>query len=299
MELREIRSFVVLSDLRNITRAAEVLHLSPAAVHKQIKMLEQELGARLYEKAGRRLRLTQAGETLLPYARNLLAQYRETVAAFEEWKEMKRGVLRLGSGAGISVIVLPRLLSTFRAGYPEIEVTVDTGSTASLVRALDEAALDAAMFVAPEVMDAAGPNIVASWPYRIVAVASRDFGGGEDVLTDPRGHPFVLFKEGSQIERAIDAYFLRVGLRPRVVIRFDHAEAIKSMVRIGVGIGMLPRWSVNAELASGELVEVKMDDAAPLTSRIVLAVRRAGILPPAVQGLVEIARQSTDLLDRD
>lgn len=299
MELREIRSFVILSDLRNITRAAEALHLSPAAVHKQIKMLEQELGARLYEKAGRKLRLTQAGETLLPYARNLLTQYRETVAAFEEWKEMKRGVLLLGSGAGISVIVLPRLLSTFRAGYPEIEVTVDTGSTASLVHALDEAALDAAMFVASDAMDAQGPNIVASWPYRIIAVASRDFVGGAGALDDPGGQPFVLFKEGSQIERAIDAYFLRVGIRPRVVMRFDHAEAIKSMVRIGVGIGMLPQWSVRAELASGELVEVKIGDAAPLTSRIVLAVRRAGILPPAVQGLVEIARQSRDLLDRD
>ena len=190
-------------------------------------------------------------------------------------------------------------MSTFRAGYPEIEVTVDTGSTASLVHALDEAALDAAMFVASDAMDALGPNIVASWPYRIVAVASRDFGGREGVRNDPGGQPFVLFKEGSQIERAIDAYFLRLGIRPRVVMRFDHAEAIKSMVRIGVGIGMLPQWSVSAELASGELVEVKIGDAAPLTSRIVLAVRRAGILPPAVQGLVEIARQSKDLLDRD
>lgn len=299
MELREIRSFVVLSDLQNITRAAEVLHLSPAAVHKQIKMLEQELGARLYEKAGRRLRLTQAGETLLPFARDLMARYRETVSAFEEWKEAKRGVLRLGSGAGISVIVLPRLLSTFRSSYPDIEVTVDTGSTASLIHALGEAALDAAMFVAPDVMDASGPDIVAAWSYRIVAVAAREFGGGEWTAGDLQGQPFVLFKEGSQIERAIDAHFLRLGVRPRVVMRFDHAEAIKSMVRIGVGIGMLPRWSVSAELASGELVEVKVADAAPLKSRIVLAVRRGGILPPAVRGLIEIARQKEDLLDRD
>ncbi len=298
MEFREIRSFVVLSDLRNITRAAETLHLSPAAVHKQIKMLEEELGARLYEKAGRKLRLTQAGETLLPLARELMVRYRETLAAFEEWKEMKRGVLRLGSGAGISVIVLPRLLSTFRASYPEIEVTVDTGSTAHLIHGLGEATLDAAMFVAPEVMDAAGPDIVAEWSYRIIAVAARDFGGGDLPAGDPSGQPFVLFKEGSQIERAIDAHFLRLGIRPRVVMRFDHAEAIKSMVRIGVGIGMLPRWSVSAELASGELVEVKIAGAAPLTSRIVLAVRRAGILPPAVRGLAEIARQSGDLLDR-
>lgn len=299
MELRKIRSFVILSELRNITRAAEALHLSPAAVHKQIKMLEQELGARLYEKAGRKLRLTQAGETLLPFARDLLVRYRETLGAFEEWKEMKRGVLRLGSGAGISVIVLPRLLSTFRARYPELEVTVDTGSTASLIHALSEATLDAAMFVAPDVMDAAGPEIVAAWSHKIVAVASRDFGGGEWPAGDMSGQPFVLFKEGSQIERAIDAHFLRVGIRPRVVMRFDHAEAIKSMVRIGVGIGMLPKWSVGAELASGELVELKIADAAPLTSRIVLAVRRAGILPPAVRGLTEIARQSRDLLDRD
>ncbi|MCZ2153797.1 MAG: LysR family transcriptional regulator [Bryobacterales bacterium] len=299
MEFREIRSFVVLSDLRNITRAAETLHLSPAAVHKQIKMLEEELGARLYEKAGRKLRLTQAGETLLPLARDLLVRYRETLATFDEWKDMKRGVLRLGSGAGISVIVLPRLLSTFRSRYPEVEVTVDTGSTANLILALGEAALDAAMFVAPELMDNSGPEIVATWPYKIIAVASRNFADREPPAWDPNGQPFVLFKEGSQIERAIDAYFLQVGIRPRVVMRFDHAEAIKSMVRIGVGIGMLPHWSVGAELASGELVEVKLANDAALTSRIVLAVRRAGILPPVVHGLAEIARQSPDLLERE
>lgn len=297
MELREIRSFVVLSDLRNITRAAEQLHLSPAAVHKQIKMLEQELGARLYEKAGRRLRLTQAGETLLPFARALMVRYREMATALEEWKELKRGVLRLGSGAGISIIVLPRLLSSFRASYPDVEVNVDTGSTASLIHALGEATLDAAMFVAPEMMDDSGPNIMAAWPYRIVAVAARSFGGGVRPVTDLQGQPFVLFKEGSQIERAIDAYFLRLGIRPRVVMRFDHAEAIKSMVRIGVGIAMVPQWSVSTELASGELVEVQIAGAAPLESRIVLAVRQAGVLPPAVRGLIEIARQNSTLLD--
>lgn len=295
MDLRELRSFVVLSELQNITRAADVLHLSPAAVHKQIKILEQDLNARLYEKVGRRLRITPAGEALLPYARDLVVRYKAIIEAFEEWKGLKKGVLRLGSGAGISVIVLPRLLGEFREAYPNIEVIVETGSTFNLIKGLNEASLDAAMFVAPETLDTPGPLIQAVWPFTIVPVAAKSLGKRKWSVQELRTQPFILFREGSQVERAIDAYFSRLDFHPQVVMRFDHAEAVKAMVRIGAGISMLPQWSINGELASGELIALEIN-AAPLTSRIVLAVRRSGAIPPPVRGLIDIARRNEDLL---
>jgi DNA-binding transcriptional LysR family regulator len=295
MDLRELRGFVALSEHQNITRAAEVLHLSPAAVHKQIQMLQEELNAQLYEKVGRRLRLTQAGEVLLPYARDLLIRYQAAIEAFDQWKGVKKGALRLGSGAGISVVVLPKLLSEFSESYPNIEVIVETGSTSHLIKALNEGEVDVAMFVAPEAFDSPGPHVEMVWPFTIVPVASRSVGKREWSVHELRAQPFVLFKEGSQVERSIDAYFSRLDFHPRVVMRFDHAEAIKAIVRIGAGLSMLPRWSVYAELASGELIELQIA-AAPLTSRIVLAVRQTGPLPPPVQGLITIARRNDHLL---
>lgn len=295
MDLRELRGFVALSEHQNITRAAEILHLSPAAVHKQIQMLQEELDAQLYEKVGRRLRLTQAGEVLLPYARDLLIRYQETLEAFQEWKGLKKGVLRLGSGAGLSIVVLPKLLTEFCDVYPNIEVIVDTGSTSNLIKGLNEASFDVAMFVAPEAFETPGPVVKAVWPFTIVPVAARGVPKREWTLQELRTQPLILFKEGSQVERTIDAYFSRLEFHPRVVMRFDHAEAIKAMVRIGAGFSMLPRWSVDAELATGELIELQID-ALPLTSRIVLAIRDGGSPPPPVQGLIDIARRNKRLL---
>lgn len=91
MEFRELRSLVTLAELASITLTAEKLCLSPGAIHKQLKALEQELGVRLYERVGRRLQLTQATEVVLPYLKEMLEQCDSALAALGEWRGMKRG----------------------------------------------------------------------------------------------------------------------------------------------------------------------------------------------------------------
>src|SRR5260370_73568 len=107
MGLRELRSFATLADLANITRTAERLHLTPPAIHKQLRCLEAELGVRIYEKVGRRLQLTQAGEVALPYVSSLLANYDALIDALNEWKGARKGLLRLGCGPATSSYILP------------------------------------------------------------------------------------------------------------------------------------------------------------------------------------------------
>src|SRR5690242_12980608 len=101
MELRELRSLITLAELGSLATAAERLHLSAAAIHKQLKVLEVELGVQLYERIGRTLKLTQAAEVLLPYSKDLLAQHDAALEAMEEWKGLKRGVVRIGAGPTI------------------------------------------------------------------------------------------------------------------------------------------------------------------------------------------------------
>src|SRR5579872_6547508 len=98
MELRELRSLVTLSELGTITLTAQKLHLSPAAIHKQLKSLESELGVRLYQRTGRALEMSQATAVLLPYLTDLLAQYDAALGALEEWKGVKQGAVRIGAG---------------------------------------------------------------------------------------------------------------------------------------------------------------------------------------------------------
>src|SRR5258708_3156695 len=114
MGLRELRSLATVADLGSITRTGEKLHLSPPAIHKQLRSLESELGVRLYDRVGRRLQLTQAAEVLLPYVRDLLADYDAAIDALNEWKGVKKGVVRIGTGPAMSSYILPAVRKEFR-----------------------------------------------------------------------------------------------------------------------------------------------------------------------------------------
>src|SRR5690349_3661512 len=98
MDLKQIRSLVMLAEARGLTDAAERLHLSPAAVHKQLRLLQAELGVQLYEHVGRKLVLTPVTQDLIPHLHGLLAQYDSVVDAVAEWKGLKRGSVRIGAG---------------------------------------------------------------------------------------------------------------------------------------------------------------------------------------------------------
>lgn len=292
MDLRQLRSFVTLAKLKNITKTAEMMNLSAAAVHKQLKNLEEELEAPLYEKIGRRLQLTPAAQVLLPHATDLLMRYESTLEALREWKGAKRAVVRLGSGPGISIALLPELLAEFRALYADIEVVVETGSTVWLIDKLLEGGLDIAIMVSPGT-DGPGPARLTeevSWDFRIVLVTAVADAPRRCSLQDLASVPFILFKSGSQVEKAIDAYMAEHRFHPRVSMRFDNVEAIKAMLKIGPGISLLPQWAVVHEVHDGGLKLIQQTEP-PLISRIVIAVRTGGYLSDSARALIETARQ--------
>lgn len=290
MELRELRSLVALAELGSIAGTADKLHMSPAAIHKQLKVLEVEMGVQLYEKAGRRLRLTQVAEVLLPHIRNLLAQYDATIAALNDWKGMKCGLVRIGTGPTFSSYVLPSLLKEFRSRFPEVEIYVETGNTHQLVEALGSGLLDVTILVASKLSEAPGFKVEAVWDFEVVLVSSRQRLGKPCRLVNLRDLPFILYKKGTIFERITDHYFAEAGFSPRVTMRFDNAEAIKAMVRAGLGISMLPLWTVEAELKSKALSLIRQQEA-PLLAKIALVTRKLSYLPHPVSAFINTTKK--------
>ena len=294
MDLRGLRSFVTLAKINNITKTADALHLSPAAIHKQLKNLEEELDTRLYERVGRRLRLTPAAQILLPHATDLLLRYDATLAAFAEWKGLKTATVRLGTGPGTSISILPELLAEFRAAHPDVEVVVETGSTAFLIQELSEGTLDVAIMVSPDSPAHDRLTVEAAWDFDIVLVTGSSGLPRRCSLKDLAGAPFILFKSGSQLEKAIDSYLAGLDFHPRVIMRFDNAEAIKAILRIGAGVSMLPHWAVRHEIENRTLTRIEQVEP-PLRSKIILAVRRGGYLTDAARALIAVARRRPSL----
>jgi DNA-binding transcriptional LysR family regulator len=289
MEFRQLRSLVTLADLGSIAAAAQRLHLSPPAIHKQLRGLEAELGIPLYEKAGRTLRLTKACEMLLLRARELLSQHDLTVSAVEEWKGLKRGVVRIGAGPTISSYLLPGLLRRFRRAHPNVELYVETGNTQTLIQSLASGSLDLGLLVASESQEEPYLSVEVVWEVEFVLVSNLREPPRRCALADLRRFPFILYKKGSRIENLIELYFAETGFQPSVIMTFDTAEAIKAMIRTGLGISMLPMWIVDAELRRGTLSIIHQRER-PLLSRVELVSRKASQQPQAVRAFIGLAQ---------
>ncbi len=295
MDLWSLRSLVTLAKTNSITKAAELLHLSPAAIHKQLKNLESALETRLYERVGRRLRLTAAAQMLLPHATDLLLRHQAMLSAFQEWKGLKAGTVRLGTGPATSTSILPSLLAQFRISHPDVEVVVETGNTTYLIEELSAGNLDLAIMLRPSRPESDLLSVKASWTFELVLVTASQELPRRCSIRDLASVPFIVFKVGSQLGKAIDSYMASLDFHPRVVMRFDSAEAIKAVLRIGAGVSMLPAWSVVHEIREGSLALIVQTEP-PLRSQVILAVRRGSYLAPAASALIELARQRSSLL---
>ncbi|MCL5743059.1 MAG: LysR family transcriptional regulator [Acidobacteria bacterium] len=289
MELKQSRSLVALSELGSISLVAEQLHLTPAAVHKQLKILEEELGVRLYEMIGRHLKLTQAAEIVLPYLKDLLAQSDSAISALEEWKGMKRGLVRIGAGPTISSYILPVLLKKFRNVHPGIELIVESGNTPVLLESLGKGSIDLALLVSCDLLEEHEFSVEAYWDFELVLVSHLKHPPRRPCLADLRGFRFILFRKGSRMQEPIDRYFAAYGFVPKVIMRFDNAEAISAMIRTGLGISMLPMWIVDKDLKQRRLSLIRQEEP-PLISKIALISRRSSYAPRAVQAFIAEAR---------
>jgi DNA-binding transcriptional LysR family regulator len=289
VELRELRSLVVLAETGSIIKTAQKLHLSGPAIHKQIKTLEAELSVRLYEREGRSLQLTQAAELLLPFARDLIAQHDAAMSTVEEWRGLKRGLVRIGAGPNISSYILPVMLKRFRRLYGSVDITVETGSSATLTQELRNGAIDLALLVTAPAPEDPVFRIEASWDVEYVLVTNMRSVPGECSIAELSQLPFIHFRRGSRIETLIDHYFAELRFQPFVTMTFDNGEAIKAVIRNGSGIAMLPYWIVDAELRRGPLRMIRQKERR-LFSRMDLVSRRRGYVPPAIAAFTKLAR---------
>jgi DNA-binding transcriptional LysR family regulator len=287
MNLQFLRTFVRVADTGSLRETASELHLSPAAVHKQMKALGQEFGLPLYTHEGRRLRLTSGAGMLLPYIRTLLAQHQAAIAAAEEWRGLRRGIVRIGAGPTICACVLPWILSCFRERHPEIDLQVETGSSAILLDSVRAGSIDLALLVGRDSPDLSRYRQHTSWNFDLVPVAPARYHPRLSTAQFANA-PMILFKKGSHTEALIDAWFSACKLEPRVSMRLDNAEAIKAMVRSGLGVALLPYWCVAGDLRSGVLTGPRIPGL-PLRGALVLISHPGLYLPAPVEEFVKIA----------
>lgn len=275
MTPEQLITFATVAEHGNISHAALALHLSQPAVSGQLKLLQEEFGEPLYQRAGRGVRLTAAGEQLLGHAERLRETFRQAQALRDALRGLERGSLRIGASTTPASYLLPYLIADFRQRYPDVLVTTENGNSAEIVAALGS--LDIALIEGPP--GQALPLGTSVTPWRedeIVAIVPSDHplaeAGDDQTLQALGAYPLVLRESGSGVRQLVERAFARSGVAMRVGLEIAGVEGVKEAVRAGMGVGFVSAMSIRHE--DGALRRLRIGPE-PLTRRFSILMPHA------------------------
>ncbi|MFB7579772.1 LysR family transcriptional regulator [Streptomyces hydrogenans] len=295
MELRLLATFEKVAEVLSFTRAAAELGYAQSSVTGQIRTLETSLGTELFERLGGRIRLTEAGERLLPYARRmaeLAEEARAAVAAGEP-----AGTITIGTMESLTTYRLPPLLEYVHHRHPAVRLALRPTLGDATRQALRQSTYDLGFLMeAGTEHEGLESEVLAPEPLALIASPGHPLAGREGLVTaDLAGGGLIGTEPGCAYRDLFEAELAGAaaggpGSAPGPdFLEFGTIEASKRAVASGLGIALLPRIAVQEELASGALVA--LDWEAPFTLFTQLAWRRGKRLPAHVRLFVEQARR--------
>ncbi|MEV0626814.1 LysR family transcriptional regulator [Nonomuraea wenchangensis] len=242
MELQQLRYVVAVAETSNFTRAAEHCRVVQSALSHQIAALERELGARLFERTSRRVRLTSAGEAFLPAARECLEAADRARAEVAAASGELRGRLAIGAITTVAAVDLPALLKEFRRRHPRVRVTLAAAGSEDLIERVRRADVDVAFLGLTTRAEPRGVRGRALARDELVAVVAPDhhLADEETDLASLADEPFVDFRAGHAGRAQSDEAFAAAGVHRDVAFEVSSAEFMADLVRHGLGVGLLP-----------------------------------------------------------
>ena len=238
MSLRALRTLLAIAQHGSFVRAAEAVHLTQSAVSLQVRSLEEDFNAALFDRSRRLPVLTDAGHIAVERAREIISLYDNIASEIGGDTEL-RGRLRIGAIQTALAGVLPKALATLGTDYPNLRITVTSGMSAELSTRVEAGELDVAITTEP----------VKPHPFGLVSTVLYEDGFwiiapvsyiGQDLKPLLQTHPFIRFERRAWAGRTIDQELRKMRLRVQTSMELDSQEAIIQMVGSGLGVSIVP-----------------------------------------------------------
>ncbi|WGS48822.1 LysR substrate-binding domain-containing protein [Paraburkholderia sp. D15] len=293
MDLAALTIFRAVVRENGVTRAAAKLNRVQSNVTTRIKQLEEQLGTDLFIRDGRRLVLTPAGETLLPYAERLLALADEARHAVRE--DRPSGRLRLGTMESVAATRLPSLLARYHTQWPDVALELETGTTGRLIERVREFEVDAALVAEP--LDPASLDEL----FEAVPVFTEEL-----VMLTPREHrqirevrdialsTLVAFERGCAYRAYIEKWYLEHGVRPARVLELGSYHAIVACVAAGAGVAVAPRSVLDLQADASNIAVHPLPEIGPIDT---LLVWRRGHFSSALNALKKTLTATDEVVE--
>lgn len=294
MTPEQLITFATVAEHGNISHAAQALHLSQPAVSGQLRLLQDDFGEPLYQRAGRGVRLTAAGEQLLAHAQRLRETFRQAQALREAMRGLERGTLRIGASTTPASYLLPYLIADFHGQYPEVTVVTSHGNTTEILA--DLASVDIALIEGPAGHELPLGSEITPWHEdEIVAIVPQGHplaDTPEQTLAALGRYPLVLRENGSGVRQIVERAFARHGVAMRVALEIAGVEGVKEAVRAGMGIGFVSAMSIRHE--AGLLRQLRVAPQ-PLVRRFSIVLPHAATPSRAAARFLQLCMASSRL----
>ena len=261
MEFRQLQTFVTITHAESFSRAAELLGYSQSAVTVQIRLLEEELQVRLFDRMGKKTVLTAQGRQLLEYANRIIQEMNQAKSAIVQDTELS-APLHVGTLESLCFSKLPPLLGYFRSNYPKVPVKVTTATPKELIAMMEKNQLDLIYFLdRPRYNNNWNKELEVREPIVFVTSPESPLASRKGLrLVEILDEPFFLTEKNENYRRELDQY---LESRDRVITPFleaSNTEFIIQMIRRNRGVSFLPYFAVQESARAGQLAVLDVTD---------------------------------------
>jgi LysR family transcriptional regulator, cell division regulator len=294
VELTDLATFSAVARNGGITRAAEELNTVQSNVTQRVKALEAEIGTALFERHSRGMTLTGAGRRLLPYAQRMAALSREAVLAARDDGEPK-GPLAIGSLETTAAVRLPMLLAEFHRRFPAVRLTLKTATTADLVAAVLDGAIDGAFVAGP--IEHADLTSTLAFREELVLVSAKRFNNLAALRagTPESGPTALVFRTGCTYRQRLEQIFVEFGWPSAARFELGTLDGMIGCVAADMGVTLLPRAVVERSAMIGN-VSIHALNPAHARVETLFIQRRSGHQYSALSGFISCLKKEDDVI---
>lgn len=289
LNLNHLRIFYCVAKNLSFTKAAKELCVSQPAVTAQMKLFENWCDLKFFKKKGRGIQLTDTGHALYAGACKIFEYEREVELLIDNFKQLKQGVLRIGTTKTYVRFLMPMLAESFRRKYPMIRICLTEGSSMEIIRTLPK--LTNELVIATKVVDDPQITFVPFAKEELIPIFSpaHPFGKREFVtVEDLANEPLILREQGSGTRKYVTEIFNKEGYSPNIFMETANSDFIKELVIKGNGISILVREAVQKELDQRKLATVAVKGKRVYLDSCIAYLSNEPLSPPAKAFLLTI-----------
>ena len=297
LNFNQFRVFYYAAKNLNFTVAAGELFITQPAVTSQIKSFEEFCSLKLFKKRGRRIYLTDEGKSLYGYAAKIFKYEKEIENVIDDMRELKRGILSLGTTKAYARYFMPLMISTFHQSYPNIKIQLNEGSSLDMIHSLLNFKIEVAVIARTE--DNPEVNFFPFSQEEMAVIVSTDHHlSRQKAITfkDLSAEPFIMKEKGSGTRKLVEELFEAEQCAPDILMETSNTEFIKQLVQRGEGVSFVVREAVAAELKDRKLAAVPLKGPTVYLD-VSIAYLKDQVLSPPARAFVDtlIGLKSDDL----